>query len=556
MSTNTNPTERIAIKQNDSYSVPWQLTDREDDPIDVSDADEVRFVMADAADGTLYINQPGTIEDAKAGRVSYQFSSAETGEVNLFLAEWQILFPGGQHTVPSKDYIGVDVTQGIARTLQAADLDPNNAAVAVLNAQTVDTDTALIRNAPTTPDHALRMGDIGTPAFNHGHADDDLTPATINNHYYAAPGELQAILNAAAIASNAADGERTAVHMDPSQTYNHGSQITVPKGVSLYCHHAPLVVSGDHGGIFVDTRANVFDAEVRVKTDNAVLSPSSTAIELDTSRTTAGTKYGSQTSSGATVTGRVKNEGTGAGGTGFAARAKAATGGNAIGIGTRVDLIIDGFEYGCHAEPLEGGLNGWINSGIWYLDIAHCTKSIYHSGNGPFNTRIKGVVQTSSWTTHHFHNAGTGQSCSFEGKIWDWNLTASTTMIAGPNIKIVTDQLSGLIDQTDGASGQFGVDISGAGMSFVYFSSQQGYRFTTTAAGLQVNILGGGTSLIMREDGSLDFGAVNVANKVPATAGLVRVHSGANTGGNRELAVSQGNGNWLLMASNTEVIPS
>lgn len=557
MSTTDTYSERLVLKQNDAYAVPWTLTDREGEPIDLADANEVRFVMADAVNGTLYVNQPADIVSPSKGRVSYTFSTQETGEADLFVAEWHVLYPDGrQRTLPTEEPIGVDIRQGIARTLQAADLDPDNAVVAMLDAQTTDTDTAFVRNAPTQPDHPLRQGDIGTAAFAHAHNDDDLQPATVGGHYWAFPGELQVVLDAASAAADAAMGERTVVHMDPSQVYNVGAELRVPKGVTLACWNAPIRVTADHDGVFVDSRAHLLKANIIVDVANYT----GTAVSFDTSKVTGPTKYGATGHSASTITGEVRND-QGPSGTGFGVYVTDATGNNAVGIGTRVDLAVTNFRNGWHVDS--GGTTGWTNAGHWYLELTNNIQSFRQTGGGPVQTRVKGIMQTASHTTHHFNNVDGGGSIDFEGKIWDWPRTKdaggsqSTTFLAGDNMVIVADQLSGLVDQVAPDSNSMGYEYhSRQGKTMYDFSKQQGYRQTPTADGMQFDLVPGGANFTLLDNGAFTMTRQNLNNIVPDGIGEIRLHSGAGTGGNPELAVADANGNWRTTHSDSIVDPT
>lgn len=123
MALNTSYADETPVTIREGDTLPrreWTLLDRTGDPDDLTDAAEVRFRMADPTDlSTLVIDQPATIEDAKAGRVSYQFSAVETATPGRYVAEFVINphpdLPGGetaaQRTRPAGGHIPVEINE-------------------------------------------------------------------------------------------------------------------------------------------------------------------------------------------------------------------------------------------------------------------------------------------------------------------------------------------------------------------------------------------------------------------------------------------------------------
>lgn len=80
-------------------------------PINLNGA-SVNFIMRlPRSTGSPKVSRAGIITDAVQGLVSYEWQAGDTDTPGLYLAEWQLIFPGAKpYTVPNDGYSTVDIS--------------------------------------------------------------------------------------------------------------------------------------------------------------------------------------------------------------------------------------------------------------------------------------------------------------------------------------------------------------------------------------------------------------------------------------------------------------
>lgn len=113
----------LHVKEGDTRpTLEWQLTDNDDNPIDLTPVDEVRFYMQHDSTGDLIVNGAVTVEDRKEGRVSYQFDEHETARRGRHLSEFVLYYDdGGKRTSPSSTFLAIDVHEPTDREVDPGD---------------------------------------------------------------------------------------------------------------------------------------------------------------------------------------------------------------------------------------------------------------------------------------------------------------------------------------------------------------------------------------------------------------------------------------------------
>lgn len=107
------------ITQGDtSPAILSSLTD-DGEPVDLSSADTVRFIMEDKYEQIVVDadNNTGNVSivDAAAGEVEYGFSAADTETVGTYKAEWEVTYDtGAVETFPTGGKITIEVFEEIA----------------------------------------------------------------------------------------------------------------------------------------------------------------------------------------------------------------------------------------------------------------------------------------------------------------------------------------------------------------------------------------------------------------------------------------------------------
>lgn len=79
-------------------------------PIDLTNATTVTFIMRPAGGGTPKVNAAATVVTPTAGVVRYDWTALDTNTAGSYQAEWQITWnTGKKQTVPTLSYHTIDV---------------------------------------------------------------------------------------------------------------------------------------------------------------------------------------------------------------------------------------------------------------------------------------------------------------------------------------------------------------------------------------------------------------------------------------------------------------
>lgn len=107
-------TQTFYIEEGDrSPSISAQLTDEDDNPIDLSSA-QVSFLMREPRGGELITKNDANVVDATAGEVEYLWQQADTSEPGRYRAEFIVEYPDGtQESFPNVEYHTVYVTRSL-----------------------------------------------------------------------------------------------------------------------------------------------------------------------------------------------------------------------------------------------------------------------------------------------------------------------------------------------------------------------------------------------------------------------------------------------------------
>lgn len=97
------PVIQAALTQKDNLG--------QDQPIDLTTATGVKFVMRNKDTSTVKVNSPAAIiGSASLGIVQYQWGAGDTDVVGSYQAEWEITWPGPKkQTVPTASYHTIDI---------------------------------------------------------------------------------------------------------------------------------------------------------------------------------------------------------------------------------------------------------------------------------------------------------------------------------------------------------------------------------------------------------------------------------------------------------------
>lgn len=80
-------------------------------PINLNGASVIFIMRLPRSTGSPKVSRAGIITDAVNGLVSYEWQGSDTDTPGLYLAEWQLLFPGSKpYTVPNDGYSSVEIT--------------------------------------------------------------------------------------------------------------------------------------------------------------------------------------------------------------------------------------------------------------------------------------------------------------------------------------------------------------------------------------------------------------------------------------------------------------
>lgn len=102
----------FTIKQNDTWPpLPAQLRDAVG-PVDLTTAVSVTLHLKSKGTGAITGGGACVIADAAAGRVTYTFTTADTGQATTFDAEFEVNWGSSKiSTFPNEGYFEVAVTQ-------------------------------------------------------------------------------------------------------------------------------------------------------------------------------------------------------------------------------------------------------------------------------------------------------------------------------------------------------------------------------------------------------------------------------------------------------------
>lgn len=101
----------FSIKAHDLLpSIQAVLTNADGSPLNLLNAQAVRFIMRANQGLSVKVNAPAQIVDAPGGTVRYDWSGTDTDTPGPYQAEWEIVWPGPKkQTVPTLVYHSIDV---------------------------------------------------------------------------------------------------------------------------------------------------------------------------------------------------------------------------------------------------------------------------------------------------------------------------------------------------------------------------------------------------------------------------------------------------------------
>ena len=74
----------------------------------------VKFIMTKKGSPTPKVSAPAAIDNALGGLVSYAWAAGDTDTSGVYLAEWEIMYPGARpRTVPSEGHAFIDITDDL-----------------------------------------------------------------------------------------------------------------------------------------------------------------------------------------------------------------------------------------------------------------------------------------------------------------------------------------------------------------------------------------------------------------------------------------------------------
>lgn len=110
----------FTLKKNDtSPALEYQLLDASGNPIDLTNYNEVRFLMQQKDGSTLTIDGDTAgnvfVTDAENGKVKYEWKSVDTDEGGVFEAEWEVKYSNGSiETFPNTTFITIRINDDLS----------------------------------------------------------------------------------------------------------------------------------------------------------------------------------------------------------------------------------------------------------------------------------------------------------------------------------------------------------------------------------------------------------------------------------------------------------
>lgn len=100
----------ITLKRGDTTpALDAQLFGSDGNPVDLTDAVRVRFIVVDAK-GTKIIDSDAQVSSAPEGRVRYLWQQGDTDNVGNYRAEFEVTFADGRvGTYPNDRYLNIRI---------------------------------------------------------------------------------------------------------------------------------------------------------------------------------------------------------------------------------------------------------------------------------------------------------------------------------------------------------------------------------------------------------------------------------------------------------------
>lgn len=106
------------ITQNDTSPALISVLSDDEDPVDLTNANEVRFIMENKYQEVIIdegLADSVNILNAEGGEVEYVFDASQTATVGTYKAEFEVEFSSGAiETFPTGDPITINISEEIA----------------------------------------------------------------------------------------------------------------------------------------------------------------------------------------------------------------------------------------------------------------------------------------------------------------------------------------------------------------------------------------------------------------------------------------------------------
>lgn len=100
----------FTLKANDRLPSIQATLATAEQPVNLTTATGVTFIMRSRSGGPVKVNAPAVIVDAAAGLVRYDWEATDTNTPGSYEAEWEVIWSGGKaQTFPTLTYHTVDV---------------------------------------------------------------------------------------------------------------------------------------------------------------------------------------------------------------------------------------------------------------------------------------------------------------------------------------------------------------------------------------------------------------------------------------------------------------